>query len=289
VTFSPSPHQPIPLFSPQAIAGEFKLRFVSIKGPELLNKYIGASEQAVRDLFARAQAAAPCVLFFDELEAIAPPRGQSSSGVTDRVVNQLLTHLDGVEARHGVFVLAATSRPELVDPALLRPGRLDVAIACVPPGADEREDILAVHTRGLSIAGDVDLAAVAAATEGCSGADLRAIVTDAQLAGVHALQAEGGLANKREGAAEASLGIPLYRGSADEPVAHLDWDELGLAGAVHPTEADGPDGASVLTLTQARLLAAAGEIAAASRGQASRRRAEREAQANRGGSRMTMA
>ena len=101
------------------------VRSVAIKGPELLNKYIGQSEAGVRDAFRRAAAAAPCALFFDEFDAIAPRRGHDSTGVTDRVVNQFLTELDGVEGLRGVVVLAATSRPDLVDPALLRPGRLD--------------------------------------------------------------------------------------------------------------------------------------------------------------------
>lgn len=101
------------------------LRCISVKGPELLNKYIGASEQGVRDVFARAARASPCILFFDEFDAIAPKRGHDNTGVTDRVVNQLLTELDGVEGLEGVFVVAATSRPDLIDAALLRPGRLD--------------------------------------------------------------------------------------------------------------------------------------------------------------------
>lgn len=103
-----------------AAASEFKVRLISVKGPELLNKYIGASEEAVRDLFKKAAAAAPCVLFFDEFEALAPQRGHDNTGVTDRVVNQLLTELDGVEGLKGVTVIAASSRPDLLDAALLR-------------------------------------------------------------------------------------------------------------------------------------------------------------------------
>ncbi|KAJ2817506.1 Peroxisome biosynthesis protein pex1, partial [Coemansia furcata] len=110
-----------------AVARECGLSFVATKGPELLSKYIGSSEQAVRDLFRRAAAAAPCVLFFDEFDAIAPRRGHDNTGVTDRVVNQFLTEMDGAEGLAGVYVLAATSRPDLIDPALLRPGRLDKA------------------------------------------------------------------------------------------------------------------------------------------------------------------
>ncbi|KAL8672677.1 MAG: hypothetical protein Q9168_002883 [Polycauliona sp. 1 TL-2023] len=106
-----------------AIASECSLNFISVKGPEILNKYIGASEASVRTLFERAEAARPCVLFFDEFDSIAPRRGHDSTGVTDRVVNQLLVQMDGAEGLQGVYVLAATSRPDLIDPALLRPGR----------------------------------------------------------------------------------------------------------------------------------------------------------------------
>ncbi|CAM9578627.1 unnamed protein product, partial [Hapterophycus canaliculatus] len=125
-----------------AVAAECGLNFISVKGPEVLDKYIGASEQAIRSLFSRAASAAPCVLFFDEFEAVAPRRGNDNTGVTDRVVNQLLTFLDGVEGRDGVYVLGATSRPDLIDSALLRPGRLDRQLYCGFPDEAEREDIL---------------------------------------------------------------------------------------------------------------------------------------------------
>ncbi|XP_066483498.1 peroxisomal ATPase PEX1 isoform X2 [Tiliqua scincoides] len=118
------------------VAQESGMNFINIKGPELLSKYIGASEQAVRDVFNRAQAAKPCILFFDEFDSLAPRRGHDNTGVTDRVVNQLLTQLDGVEGLEGVYVLAATSRPDLIDPALLRPGRLDKCLYCPPPDQD---------------------------------------------------------------------------------------------------------------------------------------------------------
>src|ERR1700732_5498386 len=125
-----------------AVASQFGMNFISVKGPELLNKYIGASEQSVRELFERAQSARPCVLFFDEFESIAPKRGHDSTGVTDRVVNQMLTQLDGAEGLEGVYVLAATSRPDLADPALLRPGRLDKSLLCDMPNRGDREGVL---------------------------------------------------------------------------------------------------------------------------------------------------
>ncbi|KAI9885642.1 MAG: Mcm2-7 hexameric complex component [Watsoniomyces obsoletus] len=171
-----------------AVAGESGLNFISVKGPEMLNKYIGASEKAVRDLFDRAQAARPAVLFFDEFDSIAPKRGHDSTGVTDRVVNQLLTQMDGAEGLQGVYVLAATSRPDLIDPALLRPGRLDKSLLCDLPGLEERLDILRVVSRDVKMAEEVrreGLEEVARQTEGYSGADLQAVISNAQLEAIH--------------------------------------------------------------------------------------------------------
>lgn len=169
-----------------AVAGECGLNFISVKGPEILNKYIGASEKSVRDLFERAQAAKPCVLFFDEFDSIAPKRGHDSTGVTDRVVNQLLTLMDGAEGLSGVYVLAATSRPDLIDPALLRPGRLDKSILCGFPSLEERVDIIRAIGKKAKLSeavlrSDEDLAGIAERTEGFSGADLQALISNAQL------------------------------------------------------------------------------------------------------------
>ncbi|KAI6706161.1 hypothetical protein NL676_009123 [Syzygium grande] len=174
-----------------AVAAACSLRFISVKGPELLNKYIGASEQAVRDIFSKAAAAAPCLLFFDEFDSIAPKRGHDNTGVTDRVVNQFLTELDGVEVLTGVFVFAATSRPDLLDAALLRPGRLDRLLFCDFPSIQERLDVLKVLSRKLPLASNVDLDAIAHMTEGFSGADLQALLSDAQLQAVHDLLDRG--------------------------------------------------------------------------------------------------
>lgn len=176
-----------------AVAGECGLNFISVKGPEILNKYIGASEKSVRDLFERAEAARPCVLFFDEFDSIAPKRGHDSTGVTDRVVNQLLTQMDGAEGLSGVYVLAATSRPDLIDPALLRPGRLDKSLICDLPILDDRTDILQALSKKLHIsrnildASDVheSLAEIARRTEGYSGADLQAVIYNAHLEAIH--------------------------------------------------------------------------------------------------------
>uniref|UniRef100_A0A3Q0SWE0 Peroxisomal ATPase PEX1 n=1 Tax=Amphilophus citrinellus TaxID=61819 RepID=A0A3Q0SWE0_AMPCI len=169
----------------RAVAKDSGMNFISIKGPELLSKYIGASEQGVRDVFQRAQAAKPCILFFDEFDSLAPRRGHDSTGVTDRVVNQLLTQLDGVEGLQGVYVLAATSRPDLIDPALLRPGRLDKSLYCSPPDLEARVEILKALSAGVPLAPDVDLEQLAAATEQFTGADLKALLYNAQLEAVH--------------------------------------------------------------------------------------------------------
>ena len=176
-----------------AVAGECGLNFISVKGPEILNKYIGASEKSVRDLFERAEAARPCVLFFDEFDSIAPKRGHDSTGVTDRVVNQLLTQMDGAEGLSGVYVLAATSRPDLIDPALLRPGRLDKSLICDLPNLDDRLDILRALSKNLQIRHDIldktrpnkSLAEVARRTDGYSGADLQAVIYNAHLEAIH--------------------------------------------------------------------------------------------------------
>jgi peroxin-1 len=172
-----------------AVAGECNLNFISVKGPEILNKYIGASEKSVRDLFERAQAARPCVLFFDEFDSIAPKRGHDSTGVTDRVVNQMLTQMDGAEGLEGVYVLAATSRPDLIDPALLRPGRLDKSLLCDMPSVDDRLDILRAVAAKLTLTPEVEnrLLGVAHRTEGFSGADLQAFMYNAHLEAIHDL------------------------------------------------------------------------------------------------------
>lgn len=170
------------------VANECGLNFISIKGPELLSKYIGASEQAVRDLFKRAATAKPCILFFDEFDSIAPRRGHDSTGVTDRVVNQLLTQLDGVESLEGVHVLAATSRPELIDPALLRPGRLDKCLLCPLPDKEERVEILHCLSSKLPLCDDIDFQGIASLTEHFSGADLQALLYTAHIDALHDIQ-----------------------------------------------------------------------------------------------------
>ena len=166
----------------EAASNQCGMNFISVKGPELLSKYIGASELAVRDLFSRAQCAKPCIIFFDEFDSIAPKRGHDSTGVTDRVVNQLLTQMDGVEAlQNGIYILAASSRPDLLDPALLRPGRFDKCLYCPLPDQLERLEILKVLSVKLNLNDDTDLKFIASMTEHFSGADLQGLLYSAQL------------------------------------------------------------------------------------------------------------
>lgn len=170
-----------------AVAQQCGLNFITVNGPEILNKYIGASEQNVRELFERAQSVKPCILFFDEFDSIAPKRGHDSTGVTDRIVNQLLTQMDGVEGLDGVYVLAATSRPDLIDSALLRPGRIDKSVLCNIPDHNDRLDILQTitSTGQMNLEPNTDLRPIATQTTGYSGADLHGLCYNAYLKSVH--------------------------------------------------------------------------------------------------------
>lgn len=166
----------------RALANQCEASFISIKGPELLSKWVGESEKGVREVFRHAKQAAPCIVFFDELDALAPRRGLSNDGnVGDRVIAQLLTEMDGIEGREGVIVLAATNRPELIDPALLRPGRFDLVVELRHPNEEERRAIFAVHLRGRPVAPEVTVEELARLTEGRSGADIEAICRRASL------------------------------------------------------------------------------------------------------------
>jgi transitional endoplasmic reticulum ATPase len=170
----------------QAAASATQVNFISVKGPALLSKYIGESEKAVREVFRKAKQAAPCLVFFDEIDALVPRRGSggSDAGVSERVVGQFLAELDGVEKLTGVMVLAATNRPDMVDPALLRPGRFDMVVQIGLPDSVERLAILQVQVRGKPLADDVDLAGLAAQSEGLTGADLGAVCDRAALAAI---------------------------------------------------------------------------------------------------------
>jgi transitional endoplasmic reticulum ATPase len=169
-------------FLVRALAGTGRLNVIAVKGAELMDKWVGESERAVRELFRRAAEAAPAMVFLDEVDALAPRRGQSSdSGVADRVVAALLTELDGVEPMRDVVVLGATNRPELIDPALLRPGRLERLVYVPPPDADARTEILRAASTNTPLAPDVDLTELAKSLDGYSAADCAGLVREAAL------------------------------------------------------------------------------------------------------------
>ena len=184
----------------KAVANESEANFISIKGPELISKWVGESEKGVREVFRKARAAAPCVVFFDEMDAIAPRRssGESDSQVTERVVSQLLTEMDGLEELKGVVVLGATNRIDIIDEALLRPGRFDRIIRIPPPDKEARIEILKIHTKKKPLAKDVDIAKLAEKTEGATGADLASVANSASIAAIrrylkaHGKEPEGG-------------------------------------------------------------------------------------------------
>ena len=168
----------------KAVANEAESNFISIKGPELLNKFVGESEKGVREVFSKARENAPTVIFFDEIDSIAAERGQNSgdSGVGERMVSQLLTELDGLESLEDVVVIATSNRPDLIDSALLRPGRLDRHVHVPVPDEDARRKIFGVHTEEKPLADDVDIDKLARKTEGYVGADIEAVCREASMA-----------------------------------------------------------------------------------------------------------
>ncbi|MGQ4832417.1 MAG: CDC48 family AAA ATPase [Candidatus Asgardarchaeia archaeon] len=167
----------------KAVATESQANFISVKGPEILSKWVGESEKAIRVVFRKARQTAPCVIFFDEIDAIAPKRGSyaGESGVLERIVNQLLTELDGISVLKQVVVIAATNRPDIIDPALLRPGRFDRIVFVPPPDKNSRVSILKIYTKNMPLSDDVDLEELADMLEGYSGADIEALCREAAM------------------------------------------------------------------------------------------------------------
>jgi transitional endoplasmic reticulum ATPase len=165
----------------KAAANESEANFISIKGPELLSKWVGESEKGVREVFRKARQAAPCIIFFDELDAIAPHRGADfgDSHVTERLISQLLTELDGLEILTNVVVIGATNRPDIIDPALLRPGRFDRLLYVSPPDYESRIQIIKIHTKKKPLAEDFKIEEMAANTDGYTGADIASVVSAA--------------------------------------------------------------------------------------------------------------
>jgi transitional endoplasmic reticulum ATPase len=165
----------------KATANESEANFISIKGPELLSKWVGESEKGVREIFRKARQAAPCIIFFDEIDAIAPARGADfgDSHVTERVISQMLTELDGLEVLTNVVVIAATNRPDIIDSALLRPGRFDRLLYVPPPDYESRKQIILIHTKKKPLADDINIDNLASKTDGYTGADIAAVASAA--------------------------------------------------------------------------------------------------------------
>ncbi|MFB6111813.1 MAG: AAA family ATPase, partial [Halobacteriaceae archaeon] len=166
----------------KAVANETNANFISVRGPQLLSKWVGESEKAIRQTFRKARQVSPCIIFFDELDALAPGRGQDTgNNVSERVVNQLLTELDGLEEMQEVMVVGATNRPDIIDPALIRSGRFDRLVMVGQPDAEGREEILKIHTEQTPLADDVSLREMADMTDGYVGSDLASIAREAAM------------------------------------------------------------------------------------------------------------
>jgi transitional endoplasmic reticulum ATPase len=170
----------------KAVATTTESNFISIKGPELLSKWVGESEKGVREIFRKARQAAPCIIFFDEVDALVPKRGSGDSGshVTESVVSQILTEIDGLEELHNVLIIGATNRLDIVDPALLRPGRFDRIIEVPNPDAQGIEMIFKIHTKKKPLEEDVDLKKLVEIAKGFSGAEIEEVCNRAALLGV---------------------------------------------------------------------------------------------------------
>jgi transitional endoplasmic reticulum ATPase len=167
----------------RAVATESEANFITIKGPEVFSKWVGESEKAIREVFRKARMAAPTVIFFDEFDSLVPRRGMGygDSGVTERVISQLLTEMDGIMTLEDVVIIAATNRPDVIDPAILRPGRFDRLIYVPEPDEKARLDIFKLYTKGMPLAKEVDLESLAKATKSYSGADIEALCREAAM------------------------------------------------------------------------------------------------------------
>lgn len=195
----------------KAVATESEANFISVKGPEFLSKWVGESEKAVRETFRKAKQAAPCIIFFDEIDSITPTRGAGSdSHVTERVISQLLSEIDGLEELHNITVIAATNRPDIIDPALLRPGRIDRLIYVTPPDKDSRYEIFKVHTAKTPLDSDVDLDALAEDTDGFTGADIASVCNEATMLAIRE-HVNSGKATDESSAKELKVGYHNFR------------------------------------------------------------------------------
>ena len=170
------------LAASRTIANESGANFIAVRGPEIFSKWVGESEKAVRKIFEKARQTSPTIIFFDEIDSLAPRRGMNSDHhAEERVVNQLLTEMDGLVDLHNIVIIGATNRPDILDTALLRPGRFDRIILVGPPSEKAREEIFKIHTKNMPLAKDVDLKELAKETEGYVGADVEAICREAAI------------------------------------------------------------------------------------------------------------
>jgi transitional endoplasmic reticulum ATPase len=199
----------------KAAANESEANFISVKGPELLNKFVGESEKAIREVFRKARQASPCIIFFDEIDSVAPVRGSSSgdSNVTERVISQFLTEMDGLEELRNVVIIAATNRPDIVDPALLRPGRFDRMLLVPPPDLEARKQIFRIHTKKTPLAEDVKPDELARKTEGYTGADIASICNTAVMLSI---KEHIGKAKDPEDAKKKAKGLKVARRHFDD-------------------------------------------------------------------------
>lgn len=223
----------------KAVANESEANYISIKGPEILSKWVGESEKAVREIFKKAKQASPSIVFLDEIDAIAPRRGMGGdSHVTERIVNQLLTSIDGLESMEGVVVMAATNRPDIVDTALMRAGRFDRLILIPAPDRDARLQILKIHTRDMPLDGSVNLEEIADKTEGFVGADLESLCREA---GIMALREDMNASKVTKAHFDKALG--KARPSVDEDTIKF-YEMIGkeLEGGIATREYKKPPG-----------------------------------------------
>jgi len=204
----------------KAVAHESESNFISVKGPELLNKFVGESEKAVREVFRKARQASPCIIFFDEIDSVAPTRGSSGgdSHVTERVISQFLTEMDGLEELRNVIIIAATNRPDIIDSALLRPGRFDRLLFVPPPDLEARKQIFKIHTRKTPLAEDVNLDELARKTDGYTGADIASLANTGVML---ALREHISKAKDPEDAKKRAKGLKVAKRHFDEALQKI--------------------------------------------------------------------
>ncbi len=228
-TMSATPPKGLLLYGPpgtgktllaKAVANESQANFISVKGPELLNKFVGESEKAVREVFRKARQASPCIIFFDEIDSVAPVRGSSGgdSQVTERVISQFLTELDGLEELRNVVIIAATNRPDIIDSALLRPGRFDRLLYVPPPDLEARKQIFKIRTKKTPMADDVKIDDMALRTEGYTGADIGSVCNTAVMLAVRELI---GKTKDPEDAKKKAKDVKVSRGHFDEALQKI--------------------------------------------------------------------